>query len=71
MAETPEQEEARYTVGSWSGKPNYTCTRCPYATVADSEEEGAALIDAHWNDVHRAPAVWPAPEEPTPQEGGA
>lgn len=65
---TPE-EEARYTVGSWSGQPNYQCTRCKYATLASSEEDAAQLMDEHWRMAHAPVVVWPA--APGNQQEGA
>ena len=38
---------ADFTVGTWSGLPNWQCTRCPYSTV-----EGQSAIVEHILDRH-------------------
>jgi hypothetical protein len=60
-------------VTSWAGHPNYQCTQCAYATVAETDALGQEAIDDHWRMFHPAPPAYMAPPEPepTPQEGAA
>ncbi len=36
-----------WTVGSWSGIPNYQCAYCPFATIDGEEAIRQHIIDRH------------------------
>jgi hypothetical protein len=49
-----------YTIGTWSGLPNYSCTHCPFSTLGEAEML-QHIIDRH---LPRAPE----PEQPAEKE---
>lgn len=45
-----------YTIGTWSGLPNYSCAHCPFSTL-DEIEMIAHVLERHT----------PKPEQPEPE----
>jgi len=56
LGRDPRPTETRFTVGTWAGRPQWTCVRCRYDTL-----KGEADILAHWQEKHE-PRPEPKPE---------
>lgn len=53
-----------YTIGSWSGLPNYSCTHCPFSTL-DEAEILTHIIEKH---LPQLPELEKAPESEMPEQ---